>query len=47
MKSYDVAVFILAAAPVYAKLITADTAGKIFFCYVLARIAYSALFSKR
>ena len=47
MKSYDVAVFILAAAPLHAKLLATDPLGKILFCYVLSRIAYSALFNKR
>lgn len=47
MKRYDVAAFLLISAPVYGKVYTSDTAGKILFYYVLARVVYSALFSKR
>lgn len=47
MKRYDVAAFLLILAPVYGKFYTSDTAGKLLFYYVLARIVYSALFSKR
>lgn len=47
MKRYDVASFLLTSAPVYGKFYTTDTAGKILFYYVIARVVYSALFSKR
>lgn len=47
MKRYDVAALLLISAPVYGKFYTSDTAGKILFFYVLARVVYSALFSER
>lgn len=47
MKRYDLAALLLLSAPVYGKFYTTDTAGKILFYYVLARIVYSALFNER
>lgn len=47
MKSYNMAVFLLTLAPVYANLITTHTAGMILFYYAIARIVYSSIFKKR
>lgn len=47
MKRYDVAALLLISAPVYGRFYTSDTAGMILFYYVLVRVVYSALFSKR